>query len=420
MHMKGQLPASKWIGFHQLYNLRGSNQKNKKMPRAFCQVTAVHEQALEPQPILSASVPQAVLFLPGQLMQLMQLGWKISLASDSHEVFILHFQLRSEGFRLWGQPAMDSLGIFILYLSTRWVWKQGPCSKNMKYYFLMHINAWTGVNCPRIWRNSTESIFLWHPTDLLITSGTSAWSIASKAQVLAICRSAARPISPIQSTEARWHSRAPGNQEKRESSDQVESSDILEPEEWVQQKVSQICRIFLWCMQMYITVYPHHKWHIEKPALNPNIKKISSMGWRAIWNVKSSFSLAFRSQSWRCSSTTSWKCDKLLRRSDLWVWANMLSSQSASRMFKRHDLTTWWPEPCSVAVLCSVASVFVEWKIFESQGIQGRLAMLWCTGMYWWSCWGQNKSTISLMVHSLVCRSLRSTSNGWLRKLKSL
>jgi len=70
------------------------------MPRAFCQVTAVHEQALEPQPILSASVPQAVLFLPGQLMQLMQLGWKISLASDSHEVFILHFQLRSEGFRL--------------------------------------------------------------------------------------------------------------------------------------------------------------------------------------------------------------------------------------------------------------------------------------------------------------------------------
>ena len=49
MHMKGQLPASKWIGFHQLYNLRGSNQKNKKMPRAFCQVTAVHEQALEPR-----------------------------------------------------------------------------------------------------------------------------------------------------------------------------------------------------------------------------------------------------------------------------------------------------------------------------------------------------------------------------------
>lgn len=296
--------------------------------------------------------------------------------SDSHEVFILHFQLRSEGFRLWGQPAIDSLE-FSFFVCLRDEFENRVHAVKiwniLKYDSMMHINASTGVNCQRIWRNSTESIFLWHPTDLLITSGTSAWSIASKAQVLAICRSAARP-------KARWHSRAPGNPEKRESSDQVESSDILEPEEWVQQKVSQICRSFLWCMQTYTTVYPHHKWHIEKPiALNPNIKKNSSMGWRAIWNVKSSFSLAFRSQSWRCSRTTSWKCDKLLRRSDLWVWANMLSSQSASRIFKRHDLTTWWPEPCSVAVLCSVASVFVEWKIFESQGIQGRLAMLWCT-----------------------------------------
>lgn len=293
--------------------------------------------------------------------------------SDSHEVFILHFQLRSEGFRLWGQPAMDSLGIFILCLSTRWVWKQGPCSKNMKYlkYDVYKCINWCVLQ--RIWRNSTESIFSWHPTDLLITSGTSAWSIASKAQVLAICRSAARP-------KARWHSRAPGNPEKRESSDQVESSDILEPEEWgATESLTDMQIFFVMHADVYHCVSTSQVTYIEKPALNPNIKKISSMGWRAIWNVKSSFSLAFRSQSWRCSRTTSWKCDKLLRRSDLWVWANMLSSQSASRIFKRHDLTTWWPEPCSVAVLCSVASIFVEWKIFESQGIQGRLAMLWCT-----------------------------------------